>query len=246
MMILLRTDPWNDNANSNNNAYYGYSTPGANDNDLTWSIIKKTINNGILINEYPYFTGDTGERYFQTSCLQWNLRSSYTYTVMSASPTLSVLPTSQSISSISGTTTFNISSNSDWIITSDQPSWSFIPSSGNGDQIITVTYPANTIFTQRIANITTTVTGLDPVIVTITQDALIHTLSVSPTSTTVSGFTGTTNFNILSNSNWSASCDQVWCSLNPSSSSGNGNLIATFSQSLLNVEQKANGFNSLR
>jgi hypothetical protein len=54
------------------------------------------------------------------------------------------------------------------------------------------------------------------------------TLSVSPTSMNVTAAAGSVNFAVTSNSTWSATSNQGWCTVTPSGS-GNGNITATYS-----------------
>ncbi|MFZ4547902.1 MAG: M14 family zinc carboxypeptidase, partial [Bacteroidales bacterium] len=84
--------------------------------------------------------------------------------------TLSVSPLNQNVTSLSGSTVFNVISNSTWSVSSNQ-TWCTITSSGSGNASITATYAQNLSANSRIAEITVTVTGLPPVIVSVTQEA---------------------------------------------------------------------------
>jgi hypothetical protein len=57
------------------------------------------------------------------------------------------------------------------------------------------------------------------------------TLSVSPTSMNVSASAGSVNFAVSSNTIWSATSNQSWCSVTPSGF-GNGNITATYSENV--------------
>ena len=89
-------------------------------------------------------------------------------TVTQAAPTLSVTPSNQDVTYPAGSTAFTVTSNSNWTASSDQ-GWCTVTSSGSGNGAITVNYTANTTYSSRVANITVTVTGLTPVVVTVTQ-----------------------------------------------------------------------------
>ena len=81
---------------------------------------------------------------------------------------LSVTPSNQEVLSTSGVTSFAVTSNSSWIVNSDQ-AWCSVTSSGTGNGTITANYDVNTDLSTRVANIAVTVSGLSPVVVTVTQ-----------------------------------------------------------------------------
>lgn len=83
---LLRVDP----ADESGTTYYGYATPGTQDNEAKWAIKQKVIDGDVLKYLYPYITGTTTqnaypaiqvnlEYYLQASGLIWDQRSGYTY-----------------------------------------------------------------------------------------------------------------------------------------------------------------------
>jgi len=69
-----------------------------------------------------------------------------------------------------GNTSFNVTSNTAWTAVSDQ-AWCTVTASGTGSGTIAAAYAQNTVTSPRVANVTVTVTGLTPVVVTVTQDA---------------------------------------------------------------------------
>jgi len=89
----------------------------------------------------------------------------------SAALTLSVTPTNQDVPATSGTTSFSLTSNSAWSVSSDQ-SWCTVTPSGSGNGTVYANYDANTLVSSRVANITVTVSGLSPVTITVTQAGL--------------------------------------------------------------------------
>jgi hypothetical protein len=145
-----------------------------------------------------------------------------------ATPTLLVTPTNQNVSSPEGTTDFSVTSNSAWAATSDQ-TWCTVTPSGSGNGSITANFTENTTGVQRVAHVSVTVTGLSPVIVTVTQGTAISTLSVSPSNQNVSAPAGNSDFAITSNSSWTASSNQSWCTIT-SSGTGNGTLNAIYTE----------------
>ena len=95
------------------------------------------------------------------------------------------------------------------------------------------------MLTSRVANITVTVAGLTPVVVTVTQAGTPPTLSVSPANQPVAYSAGNTSFTVTSNTNWSASSDQLWCTVT-SSGSGNGTITANYTANPTYVVRVAN------
>ena len=88
--------------------------------------------------------------------------------ITGTNPTLSVTPSNRDVNYTAGSTTFSVISNSSWTTSSNQ-GWCTTTPSGTGNGTIQVNYLTNTSNLQRIASITVTVTGLTPVIVTLTQ-----------------------------------------------------------------------------
>ena len=93
-----------------------------------------------------------------------------TVTQAGVTPTLIVTPPDQPVTSAAGSTSFSVTSNTGWTAGSDQ-GWCTVTLSGTGNGTITANYAENTTFSPRVANVTVTVTGLTPVVVTVTQAA---------------------------------------------------------------------------
>ncbi|MGE5424395.1 MAG: M6 family metalloprotease domain-containing protein [Syntrophothermus sp.] len=154
-------------------------------------------------------------------------------------PTLSVTPANQNVSSTAGTTTYTVTSNSAWTATSSQ-SWCTVTSSGTGNGTIYASYTANTSTTARSASITVTVNGLTPVVVTVSQagTAPATILSVTPVRKKVSAAPGSTDFSVTCNTTWTATSNQGWCTVTPSGN-GNGILTASFTANVWSSSRKA-------
>lgn len=150
---------------------------------------------------------------------------------------LNVDPANQNVTSDAGVTSFNVSTNSGWTAASNQ-SWCSVTPSGSGNGIIEASYESNSALSVRVAIITVTVAGLTPVTVTVTQDASMPYLNVSPLNQNVDYPSGTTNFTISTNLNWSATTSSGWCAVTPSGS-GNGTLFATYSENTFAVTRVA-------
>jgi hypothetical protein len=166
-------------------------------------------------------TPNTTYYYKAWSVLTGNAYSTgVTANATTASLTLSVTPPNQNVpASPAASTTFTVTSNSSWTVVSDQ-TWCTVNPSGTGNGTITANYSVNTLAASRVANITTTVTGLSPVVVTVTQAGVSPALSVTPSNQNVTSPAGQTTFAVTSNSSWIVASDQSWCT---PTSSGNGN-----------------------
>lgn len=154
-----------------------------------------------------------------------------TVTQAGATPTLTVTPPNQNVPATpAGTTNFTVTSNADWTVVSDQ-TWCTVTPSGTGNGTIVATYAVNPNATSRIANITTTVSGLSPVVVTVTQAAATPTLTVTPPNQNVPNTpAGSTTFTVTSNTSWNVASNAGWCTVSPGSSSGNGTITATYTE----------------
>ena len=153
------------------------------------------------------------------------------------SPTLLVTPANQNVTETAGNTTFTVTSNSAWAATVNQ-SWCMVTPSGNGNGLITATYETNYTISPRVASITVTVPGIDPVTVTVTQAAGAATLIVTPDNRNVASDAGSTNFSVNSNSAWQAGSNASWCMIT-TSGNGSGTLLANYTTNPLATERIA-------
>jgi len=161
-----------------------------------------------------------------------------TVTQSGVAPTLAVTPPNQNVPAPMGTTTFTVASNSDWAVISDA-SWCVVTAAGTGNGTITANYAENTSVATRIANITVTVSGLGPQVVTVTQSGGAPTIAVSPPNQNVNAPAGSTNFTVTSNANWNVTSDANWCT--PTASGfGNGNIAANFTENTAITARVAN------
>ncbi len=160
-----------------------------------------------------------------------------TVTQSGVSPTLTVTPSNQNVAYTAGNTSFAVTSNSAWTVSSNV-NWCTVTPSGTGNGTITATVTQNPDLTSRIATITVTVAGITPVSVTVTQAGAPPTLSVSPQNLIVTSDPGSGDFMVTSNSAWTAASNQVWCTVTPSGT-GNGILTATFTENFANSPRNA-------
>jgi hypothetical protein len=154
-----------------------------------------------------------------------------TVTQAGTAPTLSVTPANQNVTSPAGNTSFSVTSNSAWTAVSNA-AWCTVTLSGSGNGTIAATYTQNILLVGRTANITVTVIGLTPVVVTVTQAAGSPTLTVTPANQNVSAVAGNTNFAVTSNSAWTVSSNAAWCTVTPSGT-GDGTLVASYTANVL-------------
>lgn len=144
----------------------------------------------------------------------------------SGTPTLNVSPLNQNVTSVAGTTTFSVVSNSYWTVTSDQ-TWCTATASGTGNGAITANYTQNPITISRVATLTVTVSGLTPINVTVTQAGSAPSLAVTPNNQNVPAPAGNTTFTVTSTASWTATSDQTWCTVTPSGT-GSGTITADY------------------
>lgn len=154
---------------------------------------------------------------------------SVTVTQAGAGPFLYVEPQNQNVAATSGSVSYNVTSNTTWTAVSNQ-NWCTVTPSGTGNGTLVATYTENTSTFQRIAEITVSASGVNPVIVTLTQAGATPTLNVMPDNQNVSASAGSTSFDIISNTNWNAVSNVSWCNVAPSTGNGNGTIIATYEE----------------
>lgn len=160
-----------------------------------------------------------------------SLSQVFTLTQAGSSPFLNIDPTEETVDAVASSTTFAISSNIDWTVT-ESCSWlSVSPSSGSGNQSVTVAYNENTSIDQRICEISVD-GGSFSEIYTLTQLGAIPYLSVNPSNESVGSEASTTTFDVSSNLDWIITESCSWLSVNPSSGSGNQTITVTYGENL--------------
>lgn len=153
------------------------STDGINWNDEDWSvattttnipasIVNTTIANNLnSANTYIAFTV-TGNLYQYDYWYIDNILVTGTFV-----PTLTVTPPNQEVSSAASSAVYAVESNTGWVASSDQP-WCVVTPSGNGNGTITAAYEDNSSASPRVAMITVSAAGLDPVTVSLSQEGV--------------------------------------------------------------------------
>lgn len=200
------------------------------------------------ITKNPSNTSRTGKLKFGCNNLLGSPVYSEVSLVQAKAPagTLTVTPTSKTISADGGTITFTVSfSNSEyyWVEKDTSATWLTIPttsdstSGGSTSPSYTVTVAANTNTTSRSTHLVFKCHGHDSqdqsVKVTITQSGKVvvtDNITVSPTSwASISENGGTRSISITSNTNWTISNKPSWITTSTTSGNGNGTVTLTAS-----------------
>lgn len=154
-----------------------------------------------------------------------------------AAPTvLTVTPSNRDVQYAAGSTTFEIISNSNWVV-SDNVDWVTItPGSGSLNGTLTTNFTANTSTASRVCSVTVAGGGISRV-VTITQAGAPVQLMVSPEISNVTFNAGTTSIDIVSNTTWSVSDNAGWVTITPESGSGNRTITADYTSNTSTVSR---------
>ena len=149
---------------------------------------------------------------------------------------LTVDKTSIDFSKDAGNNSFNIRSNVSWTVSSSQ-SWCTISStSGSNEKTITVNVTANTELSSRSATITVNGGGISRTI-NIQQEG-IH-IEPLPTSLTFDKNAGSKTFKITSNTSWTVSSNQSWCTVSPTSGSNDKTITVNVTANTGSTERTA-------
>ena len=151
-----------------------------------------------------------------------------TVTQAGITPVFTVVPSNQDVTAPAGLTTFSVTSNADWTVSSNVLWCVPTPASGSGNGTITATYEVNTEILPRVSVLTFVVSGLQNQQVTVTQAGAAPVLSVTPPNQDVPATSGVTNFTVTSNSGWTVSSNMTWCTPDPASGNGNGTITAGY------------------
>lgn len=171
---------------------------------------------------------DTEDRIAQVVILAGSADAVITISQDSFSPSLAVSKKSEEVSNEAGAFTFDITSNTDWVI-SNIPDWITLGSTtGDSDETVTVSYSANETTESRVGTFTITANDLKETI-TVTQSGTTPTLSLSTESESVAAEEGAFTLDITSNTDWSITNIPDWITL--SSITGNGDKTVTVSYS---------------
>ncbi|MBV6513794.1 MAG: T9SS type A sorting domain-containing protein [Ignavibacteriales bacterium] len=155
-----------------------------------------------------------------------------TITQSGASQSLMISPEEYSAPSANaGSFTITVSSNLNWTASSNQSWITVSPQNGSNNGTITVNYTANTTSSQRTGMVTVQ-GGLISVFCEISQPpATTNQLNINPTTYTASSSAaGSFPITVTSNVSWTASDDQTWITVTPTSGSNNGSVTVSYSE----------------
>ena len=151
---------------------------------------------------------------------------------------LEVSKNNLSFKATGGSDSFKISSNTSWTVSSDQ-SWCTVnTTSGSNDGTINVTVTENKGTTARSATITVKYENKS-VTITVSQEADNVQLTVSPTSISFTENAGSESISISSNTDWTVSSNQSWCTVSPASGNSNGTVTISVSANDSTSERSA-------
>jgi hypothetical protein len=154
----------------------------------------------------------------------------------SAAPfSLTVSPSDRPVSYTSGSTTFSISSNTNWTVEDDVDWCTISPTSGVNNGTITATYTASSLPYWRAAVITVSGGGISRR-VTVTQNAAPF-LKVTPSDRYLGFNASSTTFTLKSNIVWTVEDDSEWLTVKPTSGTNDGTLTVTLTQNINSVER---------
>jgi hypothetical protein len=142
---------------------------------------------------------------------------------------LSVSATSLSLEAEANSTgTFDIISDTDWAVSSNQSWLTASPTLSSNNGTVTVTAHGNISTSQRTATLTVSGRNIASRPLTVTQAPI---LSASPTWLIVAAEANSTRtFSISSSRSWTVSSNQTWLTVSPASGSNNGTVTVTAQQ----------------
>lgn len=146
-------------------------------------------------------------------------------------PTLSVSPNIITLDD-NGNGTLTVNSNTQWTVRSSDSWLNCSPGSGSGGTIVTLTASVNNSGANRSTSLTfTDKSNTKSVSVSVTQKASSTTsdpqLTISPSSLNFAYAGGTQTINVESNTSWTVSSSQSWCTVSPASGDKNGTFTVT-------------------
>ncbi len=208
-IATLEIDPTSASVSS----YPGSVTINVNSNvdwnftgDTDWISISKTNSSTLVVNYYL----NSG---FETRTATISISGpgvetvNYVLTQAGADPVLKVYQPFVTVPATSGTATFSVRSNVDWVITED---YNWLTAEKTNSSILTVIYDMNLLFESRTATITLSGPGVDDQQVTITQEKSGAVLVVNPSAKTVEPTAGSFDFEVSSNIDWNFSENADW------------------------------------
>ena len=143
-----------------------------------------------------------------------------------AKAAISLDTSTMEFTSSSGEKTFKITANTSWTVSSDQAWCSVSPASGKNDGTIIVKLNENTSVSERTAMITVK-SDVGDQTVKVIQGGSEAVLTLSVNSIGFTSDSGSQSFTITSNTSWTISSDEAWCSVSPTSGSRDGSVTVS-------------------
>ncbi|MGE5424142.1 MAG: BACON domain-containing protein, partial [Syntrophothermus sp.] len=177
---------------------------------------------GLLINKKYYY------QIFAYSLAGTVSGAKLNFTTLNEPAFLTVTPPVQNVALASGSTGYQVSSNTTWTV-GNSASWSTLDTTaGAGVDSIHATFEENTTPYSRIDTLTfISSAGSQPAL--LVQAGIPAILLITPPVQNVNVNSGTTDFAVTSNVTWTASSDAPWCTVTPSGN-GDGTITATFGE----------------
>lgn len=138
-------------------------------------------------------------------------------------PSINVSPSSLNFESSVASKTITIQSNTSWVVACPDSWCSVTPNNGNGDETLSVSVTENENIVERTTTITIS-SGEITEEVAVKQSGCLITLTVSPDNFDFDSEASSKSATIQCNAPWTVSCPASWCSVSPSSGSGNATL----------------------
>jgi hypothetical protein len=146
-----------------------------------------------------------------------------------AAAVLSVSATDLTVAApANSTVSFDLTSNTNWSVKSNQAWLKSNASGGFGTGNIILTAQENPTSATRKATITISAKGVADIVVTVTQEASVATLSVSSKALTIAATANSIKtFDITSNTSWTISSSETWLALSNASGTGSTTITLT-------------------
>ena len=138
----------------------------------------------------------------------------------------------------SGSKVFNIKSNISWTVSSDKAWCNVSPSSGNDNGSVTVMVSENPTTSSRTATITVR-SVINILTVKVVQNGADATISLDISAMEFTSSSGEKSLSITSNTSWTLSSDQEWCSVSPSLGSNSSSVSIKVSENTSTSERSA-------
>lgn len=159
-------------------------------------------------------------------------RSIHTYnlnTLLENKYSLTVSPTNLSIPSIGGNFPLNIASNTQWSIYKSNSFIRITPSSGVDNNFVSVICEPNNSVLPRTDKIVVKGTGVDSMIVLLTQNGVLPTFTASPQNISFTSGSQSQKISIETNTTWKVFKNVDYINTNVTAGSGNGSIEVTCS-----------------